>query len=355
MAYFIAVQVQFPRIAYVPLMALGSTTSSRRALVPIREGQRTAVVRLFLMRGTPTDRGSVPLRELHTFRIAGLDRVAAGRPRLALSAHFDGRRTVSARVEVEGDGVQTARLRVPLSSRAKWSRTLVVLLLLLLGGAALLFVSNGFGRGDVSGGVGAVPSGSSSGDERMDREGAPVGGDTPDETGRDGAPGGAVESPELPETPAADDEGPESAAGEDDSAAVVPGETPPQETRRDEATPTVPPAALPLTRVVYFDPNRTYLTGAAREELDALLPVLESSPDLLLTLEGHTALFGTEEGREEISRGRAEGVLAYLVERGWSPETPPEVLWRGSREPVTRDRTQQQRNRRVEIVLTRSE
>jgi outer membrane protein OmpA-like peptidoglycan-associated protein len=342
MAHFIAVQVQFPRIAYVPLMALGSTTSSRRALVPIREGQRTAVVRLFLMRGAPSDPERVALRELHTFRIAGLDRVAAGRPRLALSAHFDGRRTVSARVEVEGDGVQTARIRVPPSSRAKWSRALVILLLLLLGGAALLFVQKWFGRGDVSGGVGAVPSGSSSGD-------------VPEETRRDEAPGEVEESPELPETPAADDEGPESAAGDDDSVAVVPGETPPEETRRDEADPTVPPPALPLTRVVYFDPNRTYLTGAAREELDALLPVLESSPDLLLTLEGHTALFGTEEGREEISRGRAEGVLAYLVERGWSPETPPEVLWRGSREPVTRDRTQQQRNRRVEIVLTRSE
>jgi outer membrane protein OmpA-like peptidoglycan-associated protein len=362
MAHFIAVQVQFPRISYVPLMSLGRTTSSRRALVPIRDGQRTAVVRLFLMRGEPTDRESVPVRELHTFRITGLDRVAAGRPRLSLSAHFDGRRTVSARVEVEGDGVQAARFTVPRSRRRLWAWVTLLLLLLLLAGAAMLLLPKWYGPGEIAAEREALPSGSTASTDRSDRSfdaddafGMPA-----DDGDADGAttaaPATAAPATAAPATAAPATAEP--ATAEPATAAPTADAVSPEEDRSDDSPTTSPLPALPtlpLDRVVYFEPNRTYLTGSTREVLDTLLPILRSYPGLTLSLEGHTALFGTEVGRAEISRGRAEGVLAYLVERGWSPETPPEVVWRGSREPVTRDRTQQHLNRRVEILLTGSE
>lgn len=342
MAHFIAVQVQFPRITYVPLIALGHRSSSRRALVPIRDGQRTAVVRLFLMQGDPSDRGSTPLRELHAFRLSGLDRVAAGRPRLALTAHFDGRRTVSARIEVEGDGVQAARFSVPRSRRRVAASAISVLILLLLGGAALFFLRGWSSGGERRDGPPAVPSGSTYGTEREDRESSR----TTERVGEDPE----RSAPAEPTSDGTDQDAPPTG---EDSGVVAPESSDPGPVLIDQPEPMTPLPALPLNRVVYFEPNRTYLTGAAREELDALLPVLLDHPELALTLEGHTALFGTEEGRAEISRGRAEGVLAYFLERGWSPETPPEVLWRGSREPVTRDRREQHLNRRVEIGLTR--
>jgi outer membrane protein OmpA-like peptidoglycan-associated protein len=230
-----------------------------------------------------------------------------------------------------------------------------LLVLLLLGGAAVLLVPEWMGRVDRVGGLRAVPSGSpevSGGGDIRERAGTiPAGAagtgreaDAATTPGVDGYGAAASAADESEGIAPGDSSGAVATAGSDSGhGADDAGE-------RSSALPN-----LPLSRVVYFEPNRTYLTGAAREELDALLPVLVNDPTLALFLEGHTALFGTEEGRAEISRGRAEGVLAYLVERGWSPETVPEILWQGSREPVTRDRMQQHLNRRVEILLTRPE
>ncbi len=67
-------------------------------------------------------------------------------------------------------------------------------------------------------------------------------------------------------------------------------------------------------------------------------------------VEGHSAPFGSEAGREEISRGRAERVAEYLATHGWPSSIPLDVVWRGAEQPVTLDPESQYLNRRVEIT-----
>ncbi|MEX2445095.1 MAG: OmpA family protein [Alkalispirochaeta sp.] len=102
---------------------------------------------------------------------------------------------------------------------------------------------------------------------------------------------------------------------------------------------------------VYFEPNRTGLTGAARRELDELVPALRKHPQEPVSIVGHTALYGTEAGRMEISRGRAQGVASYLRSQGWEPQADSSVRWVGSQDPVTREPDSQHRNRRVEVFV----
>jgi outer membrane protein OmpA-like peptidoglycan-associated protein len=100
---------------------------------------------------------------------------------------------------------------------------------------------------------------------------------------------------------------------------------------------------------VYFGPNDTRLTATARDRIAELVVRLNEYPSVPVSIVGHTALFGTEEGRMEISRGRAQAVERELRNLGWRPQTPPQLGWVGSSEPVTRDPDRQNENRRVRI------
>ncbi|MFW5827687.1 MAG: OmpA family protein, partial [Alkalispirochaeta sp.] len=102
---------------------------------------------------------------------------------------------------------------------------------------------------------------------------------------------------------------------------------------------------------IYFEPNRTRLTEAARRELDEVVAVLREHPEAPVSIVGHTALYGTEDGRLEISQGRAQAVAAYLRSLGWEAQTEPSIAWVGSQNPVTREQDEQERNRRVEITI----
>ena len=102
---------------------------------------------------------------------------------------------------------------------------------------------------------------------------------------------------------------------------------------------------------LYFAPNDTVLSASSRSTLDQLAREITPFEDAYLTVVGHTALFGNEEGRVEISRGRALNVVAYLRSIGWRSRVEPEVRWVGSQEPVTRLRAEQERNRRVVITV----
>ncbi|MFA7567501.1 MAG: hypothetical protein WCY01_10775, partial [Alkalispirochaeta sp.] len=69
-------------------------------------------------------------------------------------------------------------------------------------------------------------------------------------------------------------------------------------------------------------------------------------------VEGHTALFGSEAGREQISSGRIQAVLTYAENAGWSPKEPPIRRVLGASAPVTRSQDDQHLNRRAEITVT---
>ncbi len=326
MRYHVAVQVQAPRVSYADICRLDRRHQAERRLVPIRDGQRTAVVRLFLMRERH-DGVLEPRRMLHEFRLTGLDRLDDRLPLLTLRVRYDGRRHVRASVQIAGDGVRSADLRVPRGWRTGW---LIPIGLLLLA-AAIVGVWRAL----------PGPTAPAAAGDMGTADSTRAAGGAGAEAGTDSA-----ESP-VAVPPPTEDAAP---SAETEPVVAEPAETPAVDTlgtaARDPA-----PAAESIDEAVYFRPNRVYITSDARIQLDNLLERLRRDPDARVTIVGHTALFGTEEGRTEISRGRAERVAEYLRREGLGPEADVQVEWMGSRAPVTRDPDEQYRNRRVEITV----
>ena len=114
--------------------------------------------------------------------------------------------------------------------------------------------------------------------------------------------------------------------------------------------PVVPPEAIPeISLVVRFLPNDASLTVDALRSLDELLASLDPGDDVSLSITGHCALFGTEQGRIELSLERAKAVSAYLSAHRSASAEPTIISARGGQEPITRDVDLQHLNRRVEI------
>jgi len=103
--------------------------------------------------------------------------------------------------------------------------------------------------------------------------------------------------------------------------------------------------------VVYFEPRRAVLIPEAKQELDRILISLNKIPDSNVTISGHCALFGTEQGRYILSVIRAQRVYNYLRQCGWNPEKKPRIEGLGGKQSVTEDTDMQRLNRRVEINI----
>ena len=346
----VAVQVQYPRVSYVDLFPLDGRRRTHRRLSPIEVDQRVAVVRLFLMHRERRSEGAVvPEEELRTFRVGGLPPGADRAPVLTLDAEYDGGRSL--RVSISGPGgiSQVADIRVPRPARLRrrrWWWVAAAAILVLLGGGAFLTARL---LGTPSGSTMTRPANATSaGADQADTDysvGTGTGTGTGSETG--------TEAPSITDTPDTPETEPLQDAAEDETAALSADE------RSRRAAPDgndLPEAALPRSEsTVYFEPNRTRLTEAARRELNEVASLLREHPEVPVSIVGHTALYGTEEGRMEISQGRAQGVAAYLRSRGWEPRTDPSVEWVGSQNPATRERDQQQQNRRVQITIGEDE
>jgi flagellar motor protein MotB len=107
------------------------------------------------------------------------------------------------------------------------------------------------------------------------------------------------------------------------------------------------PAFIPV--LIYFNPESAELSFRAKEKLENLLALLKVRSSGTLHITGHCALFGSERGRENLSLQRALNVEKYLIKSGWITEKKAEVRGLSGRNPVTRERTEQHLNRRVEI------
>lgn len=330
----VAVQVQSPRVEYVKLLSLDRRRRVRRELVPIEAGQRTAVVRLYLMEpgsgGVPT-----PRRVLREFRVDRIDREVGDSPRIGLSVAYSGWRRLDVAIDVAGRPRERAAVPVPLRvPPAAW----VTLLALLLVAAAIGLWNLRRTAAD----TGAVdPAASRPPEVSRDSESA----------GDGGAAGRAPDEPagDRRESPAEEPAPVEPAV--DEPATVEPPVDAPVATGDDDAAPTESALFEPFSETVYFAPDRVYITTEARRVLDRLAADLRRRSAVSVRIVGHAALFGSDTGREVISRGRAVRVAEYLRSRGWEPRREPRVEWVGARDPVTRDRSDQYRNRRVEITV----
>jgi outer membrane protein OmpA-like peptidoglycan-associated protein len=104
-----------------------------------------------------------------------------------------------------------------------------------------------------------------------------------------------------------------------------------------------------------FPSGATAVTGEAAVEIRGLGLLLDGPLGGRVLVEGHTDSTGTAETNRRVSRLRAEGVAALLMEGGL-PEVRLTALGRGEENPVANNDTPagRARNRRVEIRVQKS-
>lgn len=104
---------------------------------------------------------------------------------------------------------------------------------------------------------------------------------------------------------------------------------------------------------IQFLPDSAELVPGEIAKVEWLAQILARYPDRDILITGHTALAGTEAGRQALSERRAETVGRLLIEMG--TRTRDRIVYRGmgAREPVADNGTEagRRRNRRVEITI----
>jgi outer membrane protein OmpA-like peptidoglycan-associated protein len=102
-----------------------------------------------------------------------------------------------------------------------------------------------------------------------------------------------------------------------------------------------------------FAPESAELLPAELLKLAKIAEILRRYPDRDILVGGHTALAGTESGRERLSRDRAAAAADYLIAE--KVRQPERVVVRGygAEQPLGDNNTEEgrRRNRRVEIII----
>jgi OmpA-OmpF porin, OOP family len=102
---------------------------------------------------------------------------------------------------------------------------------------------------------------------------------------------------------------------------------------------------------ILFDFDKDTLKEESKPTLDAISKLLESHPDMKLAIVGHTDDVGSAEYNLDLSRRRAENVVAELVDEYDIDEDRLHASGAGMTEPVASNDTDEGRakNRRVEL------
>ncbi len=103
-----------------------------------------------------------------------------------------------------------------------------------------------------------------------------------------------------------------------------------------------------------FDLDRAIITPEAAKELDKLVKIMKSKPNLKILLEGHTAI-GNASKNLILSKNRVKSTKAYLVKQGVDSNNIDTKGW-GQQKPliITTNSERGRINRRVEIrILSR--
>jgi outer membrane protein OmpA-like peptidoglycan-associated protein len=101
---------------------------------------------------------------------------------------------------------------------------------------------------------------------------------------------------------------------------------------------------------IYFDFDRDVLKPESEPVLRQLHEALQSNPDLVADIEGHTDAVGADAYNQDLSARRAAAVVAWLTEQGIAPDRL-NAVGKGEAEPVASNDTADGRalNRRVEV------
>ena len=104
---------------------------------------------------------------------------------------------------------------------------------------------------------------------------------------------------------------------------------------------------------VRFNPDSAELVADERTKLDRIAEILARYADRDILVGGHTALAGTEAGRQSLSEQRAAAVAEYFVKTGVRDASRIVTRGFGATEPVADNASEEgrRRNRRVEITI----
>jgi outer membrane protein OmpA-like peptidoglycan-associated protein len=108
-----------------------------------------------------------------------------------------------------------------------------------------------------------------------------------------------------------------------------------------------------IVRAVDFEFNSTRLTAPAQETLDQVAHALQTQPELLVEIQGHTDSIGSDAYNLSLSKRRAEAVKTYLVSQGLVASSLTAEGY-GKTKPIASNATAEGRaqNRRVEFEVT---
>ena len=106
------------------------------------------------------------------------------------------------------------------------------------------------------------------------------------------------------------------------------------------------------TRGIQFDTGSAQIRPESTPTLRDVARMLETHPDLRLTIEGHTDATGAESGNRSLSQKRAEAVKQYLTAEYNVEPSRLTAVGKGESSPVAPNDTPEgrQSNRRVELV-----
>lgn len=102
---------------------------------------------------------------------------------------------------------------------------------------------------------------------------------------------------------------------------------------------------------IHFDTGQAEIKPASQPTIDQVAQLLESNPQLKLSVEGHTDNIGDPAMNKTLSEQRAASVVAALVEAGVD-QGRLEAVGHGQDKPIADNSTEEGRakNRRVELV-----
>lgn len=102
---------------------------------------------------------------------------------------------------------------------------------------------------------------------------------------------------------------------------------------------------------ILFDTGKSTIKSESQALVDEIYTLLNTNPDLKVSIEGHTDNVGDAASNKKLSEARAKAVMDALIAKGIKKERLSSVGW-GQEKPVADNRTEEGRakNRRVEIV-----
>jgi len=111
-----------------------------------------------------------------------------------------------------------------------------------------------------------------------------------------------------------------------------------------------------LASNILFGSGKAKLQSSANKALNEVVALAKAYPDNKVSIEGHTDSVGSNAYNKKLSLQRAQSIRDYLVSKG-VPKTRFMVSGFGEEKPIAsnRNRAGQMKNRRVEIIILKSE